>query len=45
MELLDIYDNNGQATGKTIAREDKNAKLNDNEHIAVAVIFIKNSNG
>ena len=45
MELLDVYDNNGNATGKTIIRGDKNAVLNDNEHIAVAVIFIENENG
>ena len=45
MELLDDYDNNGNVTGKTIIRGDKNAVLNDNEHIAVAVIFIENENG
>ena len=45
MELLDVYDNNGNVTGKTIIRGDKNAVLNDNEHIAVAVIFIENENG
>lgn len=45
MELLDIYDNFGNTTGKTIIRKDKNTKLNDNEHIAVAVIFIENDEG
>ena len=44
MELLDIYDNNGIKTGKTIERGDKTVKLNENEHIAVAVIFIENDN-
>ena len=44
MELLDIYDNNGIKTGKTIQRGDKTVKLNENEHIAVAVIFIENDN-
>lgn len=45
MELLDIYDNNGNVTGTTIIRGDKSIILNDDEHIAVAVIFIKNSKG
>ena len=45
MELLDVYDNNGNVTGRTIIRGDKTAILNENEHIAVAVIFIENDNG
>lgn len=45
MELLDIYDSNGNVTGKTIVRGDKSVKLNDNEHIAVSVIYIENSKG
>ena len=45
MELLDIYDNDGNVTGRTIVRGDKTAKLNENEHIAVAVIFIENDKG
>lgn len=45
MELLDIYDNHGNITGKKIIRGDKTAKLNKNEHIAIAVIFIENDNG
>ena len=45
MELLDVYDNNGVVTGRTVVRGDKSAVLSDNEHIAVAVIFIENSNG
>jgi len=44
MELLDIYDNNGNPTGKTIIRGDNRVKLNNNEHIAVAVIIIENNN-
>ena len=44
MELLDIYDNNGNPTGRKIIRGDKTEVLNENEHIAVAVIFIENSN-
>ena len=45
MELLGIYDNNGNPTGRSIVRGDKNAKLNENEHIALAVIFIENDKG
>lgn len=44
MELLDIYDSTGKTTGKTIERGDKNTVLEDDEHIAVGVIFIENSN-
>ena len=44
MEYLDIYDDNGIPTGRTIVRGDKNAKLDKNEHIAVAVIFLENDN-
>ena len=44
MELLDIYDNDGKTTGRTIVRG-KNVILNENEHIAVAVIFIENDDG
>ena len=44
MELLDIYDSSGNKTGKTIVRGDKTTKLTENEHIAVGVIFIENSN-
>ncbi len=45
MELLDVYDNYGNVTGRTIVRGDKSAVLNENEHIAVSVIFIENDNG
>lgn len=45
MEILDIYDNDGKITGKTIVRGDKSVVLNNNEHIAVSVIYIRNSNG
>lgn len=41
-EYLDVYDDNGNVTGKVIIRGDKNAKLLENEHISVAVIFIQN---
>jgi len=45
MELLDVYDNNGVRTGKVVVRGDKNVVLDQNEHIAVGVIFIQNSEG
>lgn len=45
MELLDLYDENGNVTGKTIVRGDKSAKVESNEHIALATIFIENSEG
>lgn len=45
MELLDVYDNYGNVTGRTIIRGDKTASLAENEHIALAVIFIENDKG
>ena len=45
MEVLDIYDDNGNLTGKTIIRGDKSVTLNKHEHIALSVIFIENSEG
>ena len=45
MELLDIYDSKGNKTGRVIQRGDKSVTLSEDEHIAVAVIFIENSKG
>ena len=45
MELLDIYDDFGNKTGKVIKRGDKSVKLEQGEHIAVGVIYIENSKG
>lgn len=45
MELLDIYDDSGNLTGKTVVRGNKYNALKSNEHIALAVIFIENSKG
>ena len=45
MELLDIYDDKGNKTGRTIKRGDSTAILNENEHIALSVIFIQNKKG
>ena len=44
MEILSIYDNFGNLTDKTVVRGSK-LTLNADEHIAVAVIFIENSEG
>lgn len=30
MELLDVYDNNGNKTGRVVVRGDNSVKLNDN---------------
>lgn len=45
MEILDVYDNNGNLTGRKIVRGDKSEVLSENEHIALAVIFIENEDG
>ena len=45
MELLDIYDDEGNVTGRTIIRGDKTTNLSSHEHIAIAVIFIENNQG
>ena len=45
MEYLDIYDSNGNTTGRKIVSGDKSVILNDNEHIALSVIFIENDKG
>ena len=47
MELLDVYDNNGNRTGRVIDRSDFKTNpnlLGENENIAVAIIIIENSN-
>ena len=44
MEVLSIFDNNGNLTNNTVIRGSK-IKLGDNEHIGVAVIFIENDEG
>ena len=43
VELLDVYDNNGKVTGRVIQRGDKSVKLNNGEHIGVAIIYIENA--
>jgi len=44
MEYLNVYDEDGNFTGRIIERS-KAKKLSINEHIAVGVIFIENSEG
>lgn len=44
MEVLSVYDNFGNLTNKTVVRGSKIA-LSHDEHIAVAVIFIENTDG
>lgn len=43
MELLDVYDNNGNKTGKIIDRETPDSYLSENEHIPVSIIYIENN--
>lgn len=45
MELLDVYNHNGEKTGKIIPRGTKDEEFGDDEHIAVAIIYIENSEG
>ncbi len=45
MEILDIYDDNGNKTGRTIVRGDRTQTLNKHEHIPLSVIFIENDKG
>lgn len=44
MELLDVYNNNGERTGRIVERGAKDTLFNDGEHIAVAIIYIENDN-
>lgn len=44
MEYLGIYNDEGKATDKKVIRGEK-LELEENEHIAVAIIFIENSEG
>lgn len=44
-EILDIYDNFGNKTGRVVERGNKNEVFSDNEHIAVAIIYIENNDG
>lgn len=45
MELLDVYDINGEKTGKIIERNDIYSGLKEGEYVAIAQIFIENDKG
>ena len=45
MELLDVYNSNGKTTGKVVPRETKDEEFGKDEHIAIAIIYIQNSQG
>ena len=45
MELIDLYDENGNKLDKTYLRGDKTRKFNKHEHIPIVMIFIENSKG
>ena len=45
MEIIDLYDNNGNKLDKTYVRGDKYHKFNKNEHIPIVMLFIENSKG
>lgn len=44
MELLDVYNDNGERTGRVVERGTSKDSFSKEEHIAVAIIFIENSN-
>lgn len=45
MELLDVYNSNGEKTGKVVERGTKDENFGPDEHIAVAIIYIENNEG
>lgn len=45
MEVLEIYDNECNKTGRTVIRGDKNTIFNENEHILISIILIENDKG
>ena len=45
MELLDVYNSKGEITGKIVPRGSKDESFGPDEHIAVAIIYIENSEG
>ena len=45
MELLDVYNSNGEKTGKVVERDTKDDAFGPDEHIAVSIIYIENSKG
>ncbi len=45
MELIDLYDKNGNKLDKTYLRGDHSHKFGKDEHIPIVMIYIENSNG
>jgi len=45
MELLDVYDSLGNKTGRVVERGKKDEIFGEDEHIAVAIIYIENDKG
>lgn len=45
MELLDVYDSLGNKTGRIVERGKKDEIFSEDEHIAVAIIYIENDKG
>lgn len=45
MEILDVYDDNGNLTGKKVLRDKDKVILGPNEHIAIVMLFIENDEG
>ena len=45
MELLDVYDSLGNKTGRIVERGKKDEIFSEEEHIAVAIIYIENDKG
>ena len=45
MEFLDVYDSLGNKTGRVVERGMEDEAFSDDEHIAVAIIYIENNNG
>ena len=43
MELLDVYNDNGEKTGKVVERGCSDSSFEKGEHIAVAIIYIENN--
>ena len=44
MELLSVYNNNGNKTKRIVERENKDNKFSQDEHIGLSIIFIENNN-
>ena len=45
MELLDVYDSLGNKTGRIVERGKQDEFFGEDEHIAVAIIYIENDKG